>query len=53
MKFIGAIDSAVPCAMLLDLANTLKPLLKQTFDKVNLLILIQLIKKILMFNKLV
>lgn len=33
VKFIGAIDSAVPCAMLLDLANTLKPLLKQTFDK--------------------
>ncbi|XP_053692888.1 glutaminyl-peptide cyclotransferase-like [Sabethes cyaneus] len=28
--FIGATDSAVPCAMLLDLANSMKPLLEST-----------------------
>lgn len=32
--FIAATDSAVPCAMLLDLARTLKPLLERSSFKV-------------------
>jgi glutaminyl-peptide cyclotransferase len=34
MQFVGATDSAAPCAMLLDLAESLTPLLKARHDRV-------------------
>jgi hypothetical protein len=45
--FIGATDSAVPCAIILDLAKTVEPLLKKQQNPVTLIILVSIIPVLL------